>query len=283
MLIFVSQKYKHIMSKGVYIHGFSDEEQQRLIDQNETLAKYIYANIDLSKHQRVLEIGCGVGAQMMYMIDRFPDIHVTGLELSQSQIDKAQYFMEQSGVPRDKFDLVQGDATAFPDDLELNFDAVVMVWVLEHIDKPLQVFLEVKDKLPQGTILYVTEVFHRSFNIHPYSPSIDQFWTTMMVFQEENGGDANIGLKLGAYMDQSGIEVLSCKPFPMHFDRRLPGQRKEMQVYWLELMRSAVPEMRSAGVLDETVWKVAESDMLSAIDNPESVFYYSFIQAFGKV
>lgn len=271
------------MSKGVYIHGFSEEEQQRLIDQNKTLAKYIYANIDLSNHHRILEIGCGVGAQMMYMLNRFPMIHVTGLELSQTQIDKAHYFLDQSSVDRERFELVQGDATDFPDHLSLNFDAVVMIWVLEHVDKPLQVFLEIKEKLPGGVLLYVTEVFHRSFNIHPYSPSIDRFWTSMMTFQEENGGDANIGLKLGAYMDQSGIEVISCKPFPMHFDRRFPAQRKEMQVYWLDLMRSAVPEMRAAGILDEVIWKLAENDMLSAIDNPESVFYYSFIQAVGKI
>lgn len=283
MLIFVVQKYKHIMSKGVYIHGFSKEEQQRLIDQNKTLAKYIYANIDLSNHQRILEIGCGVGAQMVYMLNRFPDIHVTGLELSQTQIDKAHYFLNQSSVGQDRFDLIKGDATDFPEDLHTDFDAVVMIWVLEHVDKPLQVFLEVKDKLPKGVLLYVTEVFHRSFNIHPYSSNIDRFWTTMMTFQEENGGDANIGLKLGAYMDQSSIEVLSCKPFPMHFDRRFPAQRKEMQVYWLELMRSAVPEMRVAGKLEEDIWNYAENDMLSAIDNPESVFYYSFIQAIGRI
>ena len=45
----------------LYIHGFSEAEQQRLIEQNEVLAPYIYAKSDYSTNKHLLEIGCGVG------------------------------------------------------------------------------------------------------------------------------------------------------------------------------------------------------------------------------
>ncbi len=55
-----------------YIHGFSEAEQQRLVRQAEVLAPNVFSAFDLSPHAEVLELGCGVGAELMLMRQRWP-------------------------------------------------------------------------------------------------------------------------------------------------------------------------------------------------------------------
>jgi 2-polyprenyl-3-methyl-5-hydroxy-6-metoxy-1,4-benzoquinol methylase len=46
-----------------YIHGFSPTEQARLVKQARIAEQTIFRNIDFDGSRRILEVGCGVGAQ----------------------------------------------------------------------------------------------------------------------------------------------------------------------------------------------------------------------------
>ncbi|MDX2221096.1 MAG: class I SAM-dependent methyltransferase, partial [Rhodospirillaceae bacterium] len=78
------------MTDPGYIHTFSVEEQRRLIRQAEFLEPFHHAGIDLSGCARVLEIGCGVGAQMRILLRRWPAVHVTGVDRSAAQLAAAR-------------------------------------------------------------------------------------------------------------------------------------------------------------------------------------------------
>lgn len=267
------------MRKGVYIHGYTDWEQKRLVKQNQTLGKYIYNRIDLSDCRHVLEIGCGVGAQMIHLLNKYPNLNMTGLELEASQIEKAHTNLERLIDDDSRYSLVQGDATNIPSSLSRDFDAVILVWVLEHINQPERVLNEIKRHFNPGTKVYITEVAHSGFQVNPREDAVGFFWRDMMRFQLENGGDADIGFQLGNLLVDTGLIIHDMKPFPMHFDKRYPQQRGEMLQYWLDLMRSAVPGMKEAGVLDEANWEIAESHMIKLQTMEDAVFYYAFMQA----
>ncbi|MFX6190219.1 class I SAM-dependent methyltransferase, partial [Acinetobacter baumannii] len=76
------------MSKDFpYLHGFSETEQARLVKQARLAESTIFRNIDYAGARRLLEIGSGVGAQTEILLRRFPELHVTCVELSERQIE----------------------------------------------------------------------------------------------------------------------------------------------------------------------------------------------------
>jgi SAM-dependent methyltransferase len=272
------------MGKEVYLHGYTEKEQMRLISQNETLAKYIYDKIKLENHQNVLEIGCGVGAQMAFMLTHYPQLRIIGLEKEPAQIDKAKQILHRfASAESDRYILIQGDAKDLPDYRHADIDAVVLIWVLEHIPDPLLVLKEIAMKLPLGCKVYATEVFHNSFRVYPSLPELEVFWSDMIEFQSQVGGDANVGMQLGALMHQAGLNVSYCAPYPMFFDCRNIQKRNEMLNYWKELAESAIPEMEAAGLISVGNWPKIAAHFDKLLLMPESIFYYSFVQCFGEV
>ncbi|KMN47177.1 methyltransferase, partial [Chromobacterium violaceum] len=69
-----------------YIHGFSAAEQARLVRQARFSEAMVYRDVDFSGVQKLLEVGCGVGAQTEILLRRFPDVGITGLDFSQRQL-----------------------------------------------------------------------------------------------------------------------------------------------------------------------------------------------------
>ena len=49
-----------------YIHGFSSSEQARLIRQATVLEREVFRGLDFSDAVSLLEVGCGVGAELLF-------------------------------------------------------------------------------------------------------------------------------------------------------------------------------------------------------------------------
>ncbi len=124
-------------NKLEYIHGFSELEQERLMFQNQVLSPLIYEKIDLNHLTKVLEIGCGVGAQMIEMLIRFPHIHITGIDISEEQMSKARMNLQYSKIDPSRYELFCLDITQ-TQTLSKEFEAVIMVWVLEHVSNSIE-------------------------------------------------------------------------------------------------------------------------------------------------
>ena len=72
-----------------YIHGFSGAEQARLIEQADILAPKVFAGVNYSGAGSLLEIGCGVGAELKQVARRWPGVKVTGIDLSWPHLQAA--------------------------------------------------------------------------------------------------------------------------------------------------------------------------------------------------
>ena len=60
-----------------YIHGFSAAEQRHLLEQADILAPKVFAGVDYSGVRNLLEIGCGVGAELKQVARRWPRVRLT--------------------------------------------------------------------------------------------------------------------------------------------------------------------------------------------------------------
>jgi cyclopropane fatty-acyl-phospholipid synthase-like methyltransferase len=264
-----------------YIHGYSEWEQNRLQDQNDVLAKYIYQNLDFTDFNHVLEVGCGVGAQMAYLLNKYPKLKVTGVDVDAKQIEKAKEYLSSLPIDPDRYHLVLIDGNSFTwmkDNITDKVDVVYTVWVLEHMSDPGTFLQQLFEHCTPGTKFYATETYHHSLDIQPDYKPLQSFWNNMIARQVQLGGDPNVGLHLGKLCANAGFRVLWHIPFPMLFDRNNPEARTEILHYWRDLMLASKESLEGVNEWDQDLWKAIDGYVDDRIADENSVFYYNFMQ-----
>jgi len=267
-------------NKLEYIHGFSEIEQERLLFQNQVLSPLIYENIDLNPYNRILEIGCGVGAQMIEMLNRFPHIHITGVDISDVQVGKARLNLQHSNIDPSRYELYVMDITQ-AHTLSKEFEAVIMIWVLEHVSNYLEILSAAKDHLIPNGQLFLTEVYNDSLGFFPPQDDILLHWNKMNAFQKSIGGNGNIGIELGSTLKKLNFRNIEIKPYPILYDTTKLELRTEFFEYWISLMESGSKTMIDLNKIQSSEWETVKNQLIQLSRNEEAVFFYNFIQAFA--
>lgn len=265
-----------------YLHGFTEEERDRLRRQARQLEQAIYRDVDLWRCRKLLEVGCGVGAQSEVLLRRFPELHVTGVERSEENLKAAREFIAGLAGARDRFEGVHGDAASLPWPAA-EFDSAFLCWVLEHVGDPMRVLSEVRRVLRPGSPVIVTEVQNASFFIDPYSPNTLDYWRVFNDHQLELGGDPFVGAKLGNLLLAVGYVDIETRVRTFHLDNRRPGERAEFLHYWTELLLSGAPQLEEAGLIATETVDGMKRELEQVGRDPNAVFYYSFVQAHAVV
>ena len=265
-----------------YLHGFSQEEQDRLRQQAKFAEHKVYDGVNLSRVNKLLEIGCGVGAQSEIILRRFPDLYLTGIDLNTKQLESAKQHLAQFDFAKDRYEIHQMNAQ----DMEFksnSFDGAFLCWVLEHVPDPKQVLSEARRVLSPGSSITVTEVLNSSFFLDPYSPNVWKYWMAFNDYQYENAGDPFVGAKLGNLLLEMGFKDIHTQVKTWHLDNRTPDLRKETIDYWTDLLMSAKEHLVDSGYIEKDIAQDAYAELKSIARNRNAVFYYSFIQAQAKV
>jgi cyclopropane fatty-acyl-phospholipid synthase-like methyltransferase len=94
---------------------------------------------EIKESDRVLDAGCGVGGAAMFLYET-RNVKVTGISLSQKQIDYANKFEQQKGIQNKvDFQLMDYSATSFPDE---SFD---IIWACESVSSAQNKALFIKE------------------------------------------------------------------------------------------------------------------------------------------
>ena len=261
-----------------YVHGFSPAEQDRLLRQARMAEPIVFRDIDFAGVRRLLEVGSGVGAQTEILLRRFPDLHATCVDLNDAQIEAARANLGAMPWLEGRYAIQQADATDLPFEPR-SFDAAFLCWVLEHVPSPARVLSEVRRVLSPGSVVYVTEVMNASFLLDPYSPNVWRYWMAFNDFQLDAGGDPFVGAKLGNLLLASGFADVTTTVKTFHYDNREPGKRARMIAFWEELLLSAADQLVDAGKVTPDVVEGVRREMREVRDNPDAVFFFSFVQA----
>ena len=270
-----------------YLHGFTKTEQDRLRRQARFWEYSIFEGLNFSSVNNLLEVGCGVGANTEILLRRYPDIHVTGIDINDAQINAAKESVPKlpfayNDKKEPRFDIQKMDAGHL--DFESNsFDGAFLCWVLEHVPKPAQVLSEVRRVLRPGARLVANEVMNHTFFLDPYSPYVWKLWMAFNDFQYENAGDPFVGAKLGNLFTQVGFRRVQTKIINLHLDNRNPEKRKEIIEYWTELMLSATDALIAANYVDQECVDKAVEELNAVRRDPNAVFMYSFMQTEARV
>lgn len=261
-----------------YLHGYSEVERERLHFQARFLEPMVHDRLPYRRRKKLLEVGAGVGAQTEILLRHFPELHVTGIELNDDQIAEARRFLEAVPWAGQRWEIVKGDATQLEFPAE-TFDSAFLCWVLEHVGDPARVLSEVRRVLIPGSPIVCNEVLNATFFIDPYSPDTLRYWTAFNEQQIDSGGDPFIGAKLGNLLMSVGLRDVQTEVKTFHLDNRAPAERAEFLAYWTDLLLSGAPQLLAANRVTTEVVEGMRKELARVARDPNSVFFYSFIQA----
>lgn len=204
-----------------YVHGYTANEARRLGDQADTLARLLHAGTVYPAGSRVLEAGCGVGAQTVHLAAGSPEAHITAVDVSADSLEQARDRVS-ARLPGARVEWCHADLheLPFPDDA---FDHVFVCFVLEHLPDPLGALTALRRVLRPGGSLTVMEGDHGSAFFHPDSPHARAVIECQIRLQSAAGGDALIGRRLHPLLTTAGFQGVAVHPRTVYADHSRPA------------------------------------------------------------
>ncbi|MDA0171703.1 methyltransferase domain-containing protein [Solirubrobacter taibaiensis] len=247
-----------------YVHGYADREGERLHDQAGALVELLHHDTSFPPGTRVLEAGCGVGAQTVTLAANSPGAHFTSIDVSAESLAIAR-----ERVTADNVEFVQADLLGFKAE---PFDHVFVCFVLEHLRDPYAALRRLKTLLKPGGTITVIEGDHGSAYFHPESEAADDAIACLVKLQS---GDAKIGRRLYPQLLGAGFANPQVSPRVVYVDASKPGLTEAFTLKTFTAMVEGVRESAvTAGLIDADRFDQGVSDLAAT-----ETFSYTFFKA----
>lgn len=264
--------------KREYVHGYDRGESVRLRDQASTLEELLHSDTSFPAESRVLEAGCGVGAQTVTLAKNSPEALITAIDISEASLEEAKRNAEAAGLTNVQFQQV--DIYRLPFDAE-SFDHVFVCFVLEHLADPVDALVALKTFLKPGGTITVIEGDHGSAYFYPDSEAAHKAIQCQVELQRRAGGNAMIGRELYPLLTRAGFEVVRVSPRMVYADSGRPelveGFTRKTFIAMIEGVREAA---LSAGLIDQVTFEKGIRDLYRTTE-ADGVFCYTFFKAFA--
>jgi ubiquinone/menaquinone biosynthesis C-methylase UbiE len=261
-----------------YVHGYSRREHERLFDQANTLTDLLHHDTVYSPGSRVLEAGCGVGAQTITLARNSPDAQITSIDVSSESLDKARHLVRQQQI--DNVELQQANIFDLPFE-DHTFDHVFVCFVLEHLPNPEQALTCLKRVLTPGGTITAIEGDHESAYFYPRSEDAKAAIQCLVDMQAKCGGNALIGRQLFPLLSQAGYRRVRVSPRMVYVDSSRPewveGFTKNTFIAMVEGVREQVLD---ADLMPVDKWDKGIRDLYRTTQ-PDGTFCYTFFKGVG--
>ena len=259
-----------------YVHGYDPRENIRLQDQASTLVELLHSDTSYPAGSRVLEAGCGVGAQTITLARNSPQANITSIDISESSLAEAKKKIEGAGFTNVTFR--QGDIFNLPFEPE-SFDHIFVCFVLEHLAQPVHALNCLKTLLKVRGTITVIEGDHGSTYFYPDSEAAHKAILCQVELQRRAGGNANIGRELYPLLNQASFSDTHVSPRMVYVDAGRPqlveGFTKNTFTAMIEGVRDS---SIAAGLLDKETFD-AGIRALYRTTEADGVFCYTFFKA----
>ena len=258
-----------------YVHGYSERENKRLVDQATTLTDLLHHDTRYPPGASVLEAGCGVGAQTVSLVKNSPETAFTCIDISEASLETAKARVDTEGYENATFQTADIFNLPFPD---TSFDHIFVCFVLEHLKNPSAALFCLKEKLKTGGTITVIEGDHGSTYFHPDSTDAWRTIQCLIDLQAEKGGNALIGRQLFPLLAQAGFKNVSVSPRMVYVDASRPeyveGFTKNTFIAMVEgVRRQAIESER----IDQGQWEKGIADLQRSTES-DGTFCYTFFK-----
>jgi ubiquinone/menaquinone biosynthesis C-methylase UbiE len=183
-----------------------DEELKRLVLQAsiiESLEVSLLKRAGLKNGQTILDVGSGPGTISTMLAKSFPDSMVVGVEPEEALIKKATEFTKAQKL-NNQCSYTKGLADKIPAN-DNTFDFAYVRLLLQHIESPSSIFMELQRVVKPGGIVCVLDVDDGMLNFHPEIPEWKTVEKLCRKSQASYGGDRRIGRKLYSLMNDANF------------------------------------------------------------------------------
>lgn len=261
---------------STYVHGYDPRENIRLQDQASTLVELLHSDTIYPAGSKVLEAGCGVGAQTVTLARNSPDALITSVDISENSVDTARKAAEAAGITNVSFQ--QADIFYLPFEPD-SFDHIFVCFVLEHLSHPVKALNILKNYLKIGGTITVIEGDHGSTYFHPDGESAHKAIACQVELQKRAGGNANIGRELYPLLNKAGFGAVHVSPRMVYVDAGRPelvdGFTRKTFTAMIEGVREAA---LAAGLSDQAAFDKGVEELYRTTE-PDGVFCYTFFKA----
>lgn len=261
-----------------YVHGYGLQERTRLQDQASTLVELLHGDTSYPPGSRVLEAGCGVGAQTVTLAKNSPGASFVSVDIEEGSLAEARRRVTAAGLANVR--LEQGDLFLLPYESG-SFDHVFVCFVLEHLARPVEALSRLKRVLKERGTMTVIEGDHGSVFFHPDSEAAHRAIRCQVELQRRAGGNAMIGRTLHPLLREAGFRSVHVSPRMVYVDSSRPewveGFTKKTFTAMIEGVREAAIE---AGIEEPRVFDQGVQALHRAAE-ADGVFCYTFFKAVG--
>jgi len=262
-----------------YVHGYNQRENIRLQDQASTLVDLLHSDTFYPDGSKVLEAGCGVGAQTVTLARNSPGAHFTSVDISDSSILDAQEKIEKAGYTNLSFK--KADIFNLPFEPE-SFDHIFVCFVLEHLTQPVEALQSLQTFIKAGGTITVIEGDHGSAYFYPDNPDSHKAIQCQVDLQKEAGGNANIGRELYPLLSKAGFSMINVSPRMVYVDSSKPELVEGFIKNTFTAMIQGVRETSiNKGLIDRKTFDEGISGLYRTAE-ADGVFCYTFFKAIGQ-
>lgn len=261
-----------------YVHGYSDRERVRLLDQASTLTELLHADTRYPADASVLEAGCGVGAQTVTLATNSPGARFTCIDLSPESLAAARERARAASLRNVTFRQADVYALPFPPE---SFDHVFVCFLLEHLSRPREALAMLASRLRPGGTLTVIEGDHGSTFFHPDDADARRAVECLVALQARAGGNSLIGRQLFPLLVEAGLRDVAVSPRMVYVDSSRPelvdGFTRNTFTAMVEGVRDRA---LAAGLVEADAWGRGIAGLRRAAA-PDGVFCYTFFKGVG--
>ncbi len=267
------------MTHHKYVHGYSARESERLSDQAQTLTDLLHHDTHYPAGSRVLEAGCGIGAQTVILAKNSPKAQITSIDISEDSLRLAEENVRREGITNVTFR--QGDIFHLPFE-PASFDHIFVCFVLEHLAEPVLALEHLRPLLKEGGTLTVIEGDHGSTFFHPENEDARRAVDCLVELQRQIGGNALIGRQLYPLVTGAGYNDVKISPRMVYVDSSRPGLVEGFtKLTFTAMVEGVADAVRQNGLMSPGEWERGIAALYRTAE-PDGVFCYTFFKATAR-
>lgn len=266
------------MNNTDYVHGYTERESNRLLDQANCLNEIIHHDTIFPKNSIILEAGCGVGAQTQIVAPMNPDSKFISIDISEDSISKAKELIKQRNINNVEFQIGNIFNLNFPDEY---FDHIFICFVLEHLPNPNEALKSLKRVLKKGGTITLIEGDHGSAYFYPYSSFAQEVINVQIALQSKSGGNALIGRQLYPLLIEANFKNCIVSPRMVYVDSSKPVLIEGFTRNTFIAMIEGIKEKAiNSFLIDEVSFDKGIKDLYRTSQS-DGVFCYTFFKGIG--